>query len=107
MQSGQTPIVINLSGSLAVDRAAALKEELTKALEGCESVVINISQVEEIDLSCLQVLYSAGSTAKTKGKGLHFAGSAPAKVVKRLAACGFLRGEPERAEEFEAALVGF
>jgi anti-anti-sigma regulatory factor len=107
MQSGQTPAVITLSSSLTVDRAAALKEELSAALESNENVVLNIAQVEEIDLSCLQVLYAAGSTAKAKGKGLHFIGAAPAKVAKRLASCGFLRVESDRAEAFEAALVGF
>jgi anti-anti-sigma regulatory factor len=107
MQSGQTPKIVNLSGMLTVDRAAALKEELSAALEGSEIVLISLSLVGEIDLSCLQVIYAARVKAKAKGKSLRFIGSVPTQVAKRLAACGFLRGIPDRTEEFEAALVDF
>jgi anti-anti-sigma factor len=107
MQAGQTPKIVNLSGSLTIDRAAALKDEMLAAIKDSENVVLNISQVEELDLSCLQVIYAADTKAKAEGKSLHFAGSVPASVAKRLAACGFVHGIPERAEEFEVALVGF
>jgi anti-anti-sigma regulatory factor len=107
MQSGHTPKIVNLSGSLTVDRAAALKEELSATLEGDDNVLLSLSLVEEIDLSCLQVIYAANAKAKATGKILHFVGSVPVQVAKRLSACGFLHGAPEHAEEFEAALVGF
>jgi anti-anti-sigma regulatory factor len=105
MQDGKTPTIVNLSGSLTIDRAVALKEELSAAFAASDNVLLNISLVDDIDLSCLQVLYAAKS--KSAGKSLHFVGSIPARVVKRLASCGFLRGAPDRAEEFEAALIGF
>jgi anti-anti-sigma regulatory factor len=107
MKAGQSPKVVNLQGSLLVDRAAALKDELVEALEGSDNVLLGISQVEDLDLACLQVLYAAKKSATSAGKELHFLGSVPSRLSKRLAACGFLGGASGNAEEFESALLGF
>jgi anti-anti-sigma regulatory factor len=107
MEAGQGPTVINLGASLTVDKAAALKDELFAALSKGGSVLLNLSAVEELDLSCLQVMYAARAQAKASGCGLHFSGQAPERVVSRLSACGFLRGPTERSGDLESALVGF
>lgn len=107
MDAGRQPTVINLSASLTVDKATALKDELSAALSKGENVLLNLSEVEELDLPCLQVIYAAHALAKASGCGLHFSGQAPERVVSRLAACGFLRGPTERSGDLESALVGF
>jgi anti-anti-sigma regulatory factor len=91
---------------LSVDRASALKEELVAALANGGNVLVDLSSIEELDLSCLQVLYAAGLSAKAAGKELHFAGAIPSAVAKRLSSCGFLRGPDARPEDLESALVG-
>jgi anti-anti-sigma regulatory factor len=107
MVAGQGPTVINLSSSLTVDKAAALKDELFTALSKGENVLLNLSAVEELDLSCLQVIYAAHAQANAIGCSLHFSGQAPESVVLRLAACGFLHGPTVRSGDLESALVGF
>ena len=107
MPAGQTPKIVNLHGSLTVDRANALKDEIGEALKGSENVLVSLSLVEDLDLACLQVFYAAKASAVAAGKELHFLGSVPTRVSGRLAACGFLRGASARAEEFESALVDF
>jgi len=107
MEHGPSPRIVNLSGSLLVDKASALRDELAAALASSLHVLVSLSLVEELDLACLQVLYAARRSAAASGGELHFAGSVPSRVVKRLSACGFLRGMPERAEDFEASLVDF
>lgn len=107
MKAGQSPKIIHLLGSLLVDRAASLKEEISEALEGSDNVLLGVSQVEDLDLACLQVLYAAKKSAASAGKELHFLGSVPSRLSKRLVACGFLHGVSGNAEEFESALVGF
>lgn len=107
MQGSSQAITVNLQGSLSIDRAAEIKERLSRALASSARVAIDISSAEDIDLSCLQAFYAARAEAKAVGKELHFEGTIPQKVSKRLSACGFLRGAPERAEDFEASLVGF
>ncbi len=107
MQAGQSPRIINLHGPLTIDRSSELKAEISDALGSCDNVLISISLVEELDLACLQVFYAAKAEALAAGKELHFLGSVPSRVAKRLAASGFLRGPSEHAEEFESALVDF
>lgn len=103
----ETPKILNLSGSLTIDRVATLKDELSATLAESSQILVSISLVEEIDLACLQVLYSARRSAVATGKEMHFIGTVPSRVVRRLAAAGFLHGSPERAEDFEAGLTDF
>lgn len=103
----ETQGIVNLSGVLYTDRAAALKKELEEALAGSGPVLVSLSLVEDIDLACLQVLYAARRSAKALGREFHFVGSIPSRLCKRLCAAGFLRGHPERTEDVEAGLVEF
>jgi anti-anti-sigma regulatory factor len=103
----ETPKIVNLSGSLIVDRAAALKEELSAALAESSQLLVSLSLIEDLDLSCLQVLYAARRSAVAAGKDFHFIGTVPTRIVKRLASAGFLHGKAERAEDFETNLVDF
>lgn len=107
MQNETTPMIVNLHGSLTIDRASALKDEIANVLEVSDNVLLSLSLVEDLDLACLQVFYAAGKSAAARGKQLHFVGTIPSRVVKRLAACGLSRGISGRAEEFEAGLVDF
>jgi anti-anti-sigma factor len=107
MQANPAPRIINLSGSLNIERASALKAEIAEALASGDSVILSLAQVQDLDLSCLQVIYAAKAQAKSDGKELHFLGAVPARIAERLSSCGFLRGQPDRAEDFESALVGF
>lgn len=102
-----TQKILNPSGSLMIDRAASFASELSAALASTPRLLISLSGIEDLDLACLQVLYAARRSAAAAGKELHFVGTVSSRVVRRLAAAGFLRGSPERAEDFEAALTDF
>jgi anti-anti-sigma regulatory factor len=107
MQAGQSPRAIKLSGLLTVDRATSLKTEIVAALGSGGIVHVDLSAIEEIDLSCLQVLYAAIASAKTAGRELHLVGPLPSRIAGRLASCGFLHGASGRSEDLESALSGF
>lgn len=107
MQKNENPKILNLSGSLLIDRAASLKKELVAALDDSSHVLVSLSLVEDLDLSCLQVFYAARRTAIASGKEFHFIGTIPSRIAKRLMASGFLRGSAERAEDFESRLADF
>jgi anti-anti-sigma regulatory factor len=104
MQASQTPIMVNLGASLTVDHAAALKSEITGAIKGGDSVLLGISAAEELELSCLQVLYAAKLSAKAAGKELHIVGKLSSRIAGRLAACGFLKDASASAEDLDSAL---
>jgi anti-anti-sigma regulatory factor len=107
MQGSSTAKEISLKGSLVIDKAAEIKKTLCEALSSPSAVLVDLSSAEEIDLSCIQMLYAAKRTAEKKGVRFGFTGSIPARIVKKFSSSGFVRGTPEKADEFEAALVGF
>jgi anti-anti-sigma regulatory factor len=108
MQGSSPKYKVSLTGSLTIEKAIEIKRELSAALASASLVMIDLSSVEDIDLACLQAVYAARAEATAQGKELHFEGTIPQRVAKRLSACGFLRGSPPvGAEEFEAALVDF
>ncbi len=106
-KTNKTPKIVNLSGALIIDRASALKDELVAAFAESSQVLVSLSLVEDLDLSCLQVFYAARRSAASTGMDFHFIGTVPPRIAKRLATTGFLDGMPERAEDFEAALIDF
>jgi anti-anti-sigma regulatory factor len=104
MSAGKIPFVLNLGATLNVEKAAALRGEIVDALASGESVSVSFSAVEELDLSCLQVLYAALASARSSGRDLHFVGSLSHRVAGRLRACGFLAGSQEQAADLETAM---
>lgn len=76
-----------LEGDLTVEQAEELKEALIAGMEQAERVTVNIEQVTEIDLSCLQVFCSAHRTFDSVEKELTFNrhGLAPFEQTLRLA----------------------
>lgn len=98
---------LTLKGSYQVDRAASLKTELEAALAASSYVLLDLSQVEDIGLASLQLIYAARRSALAEGKNLHLMGSLNPRIVSRLGTAGFIKGEPDRAEELEAALIDF
>jgi anti-anti-sigma regulatory factor len=107
MEHDSAPTIVNLKGSLTVDRASDLKGELVAVLDASDNVLLCLSLVEDLDLACLQVFYAAAKSAAAGGKQLHFVGTVPARVIKRLVACGLCRGGSGKAEDFESGLVDF
>ena len=103
----QEPKIVSLKGSLTVERASTLKDEIAEALASSDDIRLNLSLVEDFELPCLQVLFAAKSTAEAEGKELHIQGSVPPTIAQRLVSCGFLRDVSGTAEAFESALVEF
>jgi anti-anti-sigma regulatory factor len=87
-----------------VEKAAALRSEISAALRKGDSVSLDFSSVEDMDLSCLQVLYASLVAAKASGKRLRFAGLLSDRLAERLKACGFLSAIPSQAADLETAM---
>lgn len=56
-----------LDGELTIQRASELKDLFVKALKKSRYLELKFEKVTEIDLSCIQVIYSAYQTAKSLG----------------------------------------
>lgn len=84
--------VLVLSGDFTVAEAAALKESLAQALAACQDLAVDLSGVERVDLTFLQLLRAAHLSLAQQGKALECAGAVPPPVVDAAEEAGFMIG---------------
>jgi anti-anti-sigma regulatory factor len=82
---------IRLEGDLTLPNAAKLKKILIKALINADAVTIQFGDVQDLDLSCLQLLCSAHRSAVRLKKQIRFEGSLPKILQETADAAGYLR----------------
>lgn len=98
--------VVNLTGDLTVANVARFVEPLRAALDA-PMVLVSLSQVSDIDLAGIQLLYAAARSAWLAKTPLHFTGALPPLVVQRLREGGFLDTETVDARSLADALPDF
>jgi anti-anti-sigma factor len=99
--------VINLEGSLGIHKAHSIKEEITEAVEKNKKVMINLSHVESIDLSIIQLLYAARRYAEKKKRELHLTGNLQDEVRDSFLIGGFCKQATSDATKLEKELIDF
>jgi len=82
---------VTLEGELNVSCADELKEILINALSNGEHVKLDLQQVTEVDLSCLQLLCSAHRTSVRLNKIIGFTGTCPASLKDIAERSGYAR----------------
>lgn len=80
---------LGLSAELTIQHSSELKKALLDSLEQFNHLRVNLEKVTEIDLSSIQLLYSAYVTALESGKQFSLQGKCPEKVSQAFAAVGF------------------
>jgi hypothetical protein len=83
--------MITLDGDLTLPRAQELKELFMKSLAKAGNVGIAFGEVNEADLSFLQLCCSLHGTASRGNKTVSFAGKTPRPLRDAADAAGFLR----------------
>lgn len=86
----ETPSEITLEGELLIERAAELKDKVSRALEGSPVLTIDLGGATDMDLSFLQLLCSAHKAAMEGGKTLRLRGGAET-FGRRVIEAGFNR----------------
>ena len=79
-----------LQGALVIQRVTEVKDELKKALDEVDTLMVNFTETSEVDLSCLQLLCSAHRTAVGLNKTLLRVGGAPAGMNGLMSGAGLL-----------------
>jgi len=80
-------IVLRISGEMSLATAAGLRSRLL-ALPRGQATVLDLGEVEEMDLACLQLLVSAQRSWADRGAVLRIADSASAVWAAAAAAAG-------------------
>ncbi len=76
-------------GEMTIQRVVELRQELMQALERTDRLLIDLSEVTEIDPACLQLLCSGHRTATALNKELTLLGSG--RLGETLRHTGFVR----------------
>lgn len=71
-ENGVKKAIIHLSENLTLDEVAAVKLLMLQNFDKYQNFEIKISDVENIDLGIVQLLYSFKWTAERKSKTVHF-----------------------------------
>ncbi len=80
---------LSISGELIIQNAAELQKILIESLEDTAHLALNIENVTEIDMSCLQLLCSAHKTTLNTDKGLSIDGGPSAIFQKAVNISGY------------------
>lgn len=83
--------VITLEGEITLPHAEELRSALIKAIIDSDEVAVVMENLEDIDLSCLQLLCSAHRSAARLNKPVVFSGSLPKVFKDMMSAAGFNR----------------
>ena len=87
---------LKADGELTVNRAADFKDALVTSLEKANEIEINLNEVTDIDLSCLQIMCSAHLTAAKSGKSLFVKAPSVAVFLQAKENAGFTYSKPCR-----------
>lgn len=70
--NGSKKAIIDLTENLTLDEVAAIKLLMLQNFDKYQSFEVNLSEVENIDLGVVQLLYSFKWTAERKSKTVQF-----------------------------------
>jgi anti-anti-sigma regulatory factor len=76
--------ILSAEGTLSILDASELKECLLEALSSAETLLLDLSRIQSVDLACLQIFCSAHKTYSQVRKGIRIAGDLPEGVVRSL-----------------------
>jgi anti-anti-sigma regulatory factor len=94
------PQVLNFSGAMTLRAIADPHAALVQALTAGTDVTLDLSDVEEVDLSFIQLILSATRTAAERGLSVTLSAPAPEPVMQTLERGGFLGAAPDPRRDF-------
>lgn len=99
--------VVNLVGEVVLSTVAEHKARVEEALAERSKVFASLTQVEDIDLFGVQLLYAARRYAERVGKEFHLTGEVPERVARRLHDTGFVETVVRDGRELDRQLHEF
>lgn len=83
--------ILSLRGELSLIHAGQFKDELIRALDSAQRVVIETEALSAIDLACLQLICSAHQSALVRGKELILNPRQSEAFMQQIEQSGFTR----------------
>ncbi len=83
--------ILRLKGDLTIQCALPLKDALADSLQYVDNCKLDLNDVTTIDISCIQVFYSAYKTALDSGKQFSLYGECSPLFYKIIETAGYSR----------------
>lgn len=83
--------ILNLSGSLTIERVEELREMFQNAITRYKSLEVEFGEVTAVDVTALQLCCAAHKTARQQKKEISFPASLPPLLAQAVHMAGFLR----------------
>ncbi|TVM16884.1 hypothetical protein DPQ33_10750 [Oceanidesulfovibrio indonesiensis] len=97
---------VALTGRLTIERAAEIKEMFAQALDAGDDVTVDLSRVEDADVTFLQVLWAAYKSAGQRGVRISLSGEIPEGLKEAAARAGLADLTPETQVQPDFPLLG-
>ena len=83
--------VLTVNGAMTLQQIDKMKAALMKLISGSEHVVVNLEDVTDIDMACLQLLCAAHRTSTALNKNFTITGNRPEIFKNMVNEAGFPR----------------
>ena len=93
---------IKWTGTAGIEQAKNLQKNLLESFSGAEEVLLDISELEDIDITGIQLIVSARKEAEKQNKSFFISGKIPEIILDFTAGCGVSLSEyalPENGEK--------
>ncbi len=81
--------ILSINGSVTIENANALKKVLIDLMDQTDSLLINISDISEVDVTFLQLLCSAHKTMISRNRTLTISERCPESFHKTISNSGY------------------
>lgn len=79
---------LNVGGIANIQNSVTLRDDILAALAECETVMLDVSQLQDVDISFLQIAFSAHAYASGLGKSVSFTNEPNEKLAAILGRAG-------------------
>ncbi len=91
LQQSGNEITLTLDGDLTLNHAEELRTFLIKAIIDSNRIFVQLGDVADVDLSCLQLLCSAHRSAARMNRHVSFSGKWPDRFKQAVRDAGYTR----------------
>jgi anti-anti-sigma regulatory factor len=99
--------VLSYEGTLGIEQASGLQSTWKSLLESGHSLIINLSRVDDVDLSFIQLVLSAKTSAAKAGLNLQVANLVSLAVLDGFVGAGLIPHNRFTGRELDAAIDRF
>ena len=92
--------LVKWTGTAGIESAKNLQKELLKAINSNQTVFLDLSEVEDIDLTGIQLILAAKKEAENQKKEFFIKNSVPQAILEYVSACSIdLQNMFEKTED--------